>query len=112
MVIKEYYIVSANYTMDCINNIVDFEINNNTSLCPEINNNTSLCPICNNNFKITTDPELGEIICDICGIVLSEEKKFPLHPRIYQEMIATNHANTTINTDLQHYDRNSIFFQY
>ena len=101
MVINEYYIVSANYTMDCISNILDFEINNNTLLCP----------ICNNNFKITIDPELGEIICNIYGIVLSEEKKFPLHPRrIYQEMIATNHANTTINTDLQHYDRNSIFF--
>lgn len=98
MVVNEYYIVSANYTMDCINNILDFEINNNTSLCP----------ICNNNFKITTDAELGEIICDICGIVLSEEKKFPLHPRIYQEMIASNHANTTINTELQHYDRKSI----
>jgi transcription initiation factor TFIIIB Brf1 subunit/transcription initiation factor TFIIB len=96
MVINEYYIVSANYTMDCISNILDFEINNNTLLCP----------ICNNNFKITIDPELGEIICNICGIVL-----YLWYSIIWRKEIPfTNHANSTINTDLQHYDRNSIFF--
>jgi transcription initiation factor TFIIB len=81
------------------------------------NNNTiSLCSICNNNFKTITDPESGEIICNICGIVLyDEEKKLPLHPRIYEEISAINHDNaittttTTKNTNLQHLESN-IFY--
>jgi transcription initiation factor TFIIB len=74
------------------------------------NNNPSFCSICNNNFKTISDPESGEIICNICGIVLSEEKKLPLHPRVHEEMNALSHANTTTttNTNLQHLENNIL----
>jgi hypothetical protein len=34
------------------------------------NSHLPLCSICNNDFKTVSDPESGEIICNICGIVL------------------------------------------
>ena len=73
------------------------------------NNNIPLCSICNNNFKTVSDPESGEIICNICGIVLSEEKKLPLHPRVQEEMTIISHINTTTNTNtnLQYNENNS-----
>jgi transcription initiation factor TFIIB len=85
-----------------INNIIIYNEKNNNN-----NNNISLCSICNNDFKTISDPESGEIICEICGIVLSEEKKLPLHTRIYEEMNANSHFNTTTNTNLQNHDNNS-----
>ena len=73
------------------------------------NNNIPICSICNNDFQTVSDPESGEIICNICGIVLSEEKKLPLHPRVHEEMNALSHANTTItNTNLQHLENNIL----
>ncbi|MGE5634836.1 MAG: transcription initiation factor IIB [Deltaproteobacteria bacterium] len=86
--------------------IISFNENNN--------NNTSFCSVCNNNFKTVSDPESGEIICNICGIVLSDEKKLPLHPRVHEEMAVISHANTTIttttnpNTNLQHLENNIL----
>ena len=79
-----------------------FEHNNNNNIVKHQsnlpidnnNNNISLCSICNNDFKTISDPESGEIICEICGIVLSEEKKLPLHTRVYEEMNANSHFNT------------------
>jgi transcription initiation factor TFIIB len=74
------------------------------------NNNIPLCSICNNDFKTVSDPESGEIICNICGIVLSEEeKKLPLHSRVHEEMTAISHVNTitTTNTNLQYNKNNS-----
>ena len=71
------------------------------------NNNIPLCSICNNDFKTISDPESGEIICNICGIVLSdEEKELPLHPRVQEEMTVISHTNTT-NTNLQFNENNS-----
>ena len=61
----------------------------------------------NNDFKTISDPESGEIICEICGIVLSEEKKLPLHTRVYEEINANSHFNTTTNTNSQNHDNNS-----
>ena len=86
--------------MEEINNITYNEKNKN-------NNNISLCSICKNDFKTISDPESGEIICEICGIVLSEEKKLPLHTRVYEEMTANSHFNTTTNTNLQNHDNSS-----
>jgi transcription initiation factor TFIIB len=71
------------------------------------NNDVSLCSICNNDFQTVSDPESGEIICNICGIVLSEEKKLPLHPRVQEEMTVISHANTTTNTNLQYNENNN-----
>ena len=88
--------------MEEINNIIIYNEKNNNN-----NNNISLCSICNNDFKTISDPESGEIICEICGIVLSEEKKLPLHTRVYEEMNANSHFNTTANTNLQNHDNNS-----
>jgi transcription initiation factor TFIIB len=67
--------------------------NNNTI---DNNNNIPLCSICNNDFKTISDPESGEIICNICGIVLSEEEKLPLHPRVQEEMTVISHTNTNL----------------
>src|SRR5688572_17427659 len=80
--------------------------NNNTN---SNNNNIPLCLICNNDFQTVSDPESGEIICNICGIVLSEEKKLPLHPRVQEEMTIISHINTTTNTNtnLQYNENNS-----
>ncbi|MGI9011065.1 MAG: transcription initiation factor IIB [Nitrososphaeraceae archaeon] len=81
---------------------------NHQSNLPIDNNNIPLCSICNNDFKTVSDPESGEIICNICGIVLSEEKKLPLHPRVHEEMTAISHANTkSTNTDLRYNENNS-----
>jgi transcription initiation factor TFIIIB Brf1 subunit/transcription initiation factor TFIIB len=84
-------------------------VNSHNNITIDDNNNNSLCSICNNNFKTISDPESGEIICNICGIVLSEEKKLPLHPRVREEMTALSHANTTTttNTNLQYNKNNS-----
>jgi len=74
------------------------------------NLNIPLCSICNNDFKTVSDPELGEIICNICGIVLSEEKELPLHPRVQEEMTVMNHVNSkSTNRDLR-YNENNILF--
>ena len=71
-------------------------MNSHNNVIINANNNIPLCSICNNNFKIISDPESGEIICKMCGIVLSdEEKKLPIHPRIQEEMTVISHANTT-----------------
>ena len=86
--------------MEEINNIRYNEKNKN-------NNNISLCSICNDGFKTISDPESGEIICEICGIVLSEEKKLPLPTRVYEEINANSHFNTTTNTNSQNHDNNS-----
>jgi transcription initiation factor TFIIB len=78
--------------------------NNNNNL------NIPLCSICNNDFKTVSDPELGEIICNICGIVLSEEKELPLHPRVQEEMTVMNYVNSkSTNRDLR-YNENNILF--
>ncbi len=73
------------------------------------NNNIPICSICNNDFQTVSDPESGEIICNICGIVLSEEKKLPLHPRVQEELTVISHTNTTTNTNtnLQYNENNS-----
>jgi transcription initiation factor TFIIB len=68
--------------------------NNNNTI--DNNNNIPLCSICNNDFKTISDPESGEIICNICGIVLSEEEKLPLHPRVQEEMTVISHTNTNL----------------
>ena len=71
-------------------------MNSHNNVIINANNNIPLCSICNNNFKIISDPESGEIICKMCGIVLSdEEKKLPIHPRIQEEITVISHANTT-----------------
>jgi transcription initiation factor TFIIB len=78
--------------------------NNNNNL------NIPLCSICNNDFKTVSEPELGEIICNICGIVLSEEKELPLDPRVQEEMTVMNHVNSkSTNRDLR-YNENNILF--
>jgi transcription initiation factor TFIIB len=71
------------------------------------NNKIPLCSICNNDFQTVSDPESGEIICNICGIVLSEEKNLPLHPRVQEEMTVISHTNITTNTNLQYNENNS-----
>jgi transcription initiation factor TFIIB len=83
--------------------------NTNTNTNNNNNNiNIPLCSICKNDFKTVSDPELGEIICNICGIVLSEEKELPLHPRVQEEMTVMNHANSkSTNTDLRYNENNS-----
>ena len=71
----------------------------NNAIINANNNDIPLCSICNNDFKIISDPESGEIICKICGIVLSdEEKKLPIHPRVQEEMTVISHANTITTT--------------
>jgi transcription initiation factor TFIIB len=88
----------SNLSVDNTNN------NNNNNL------NIPLCSICNNDFKTVSDPELGEIICNICGIVLSEEKELPLHTRVQEEMTVMNHVNSkSTNRDLR-YNENNILF--
>ena len=79
------------------------------------NNDLPLCSICNNDFKTVSDPESGEIICNICGIVLSdEEKELPLHPKVQEEMTVISHANTittsTTNPNLKHLYNNNLLF--
>ena len=79
------------------------------------NNNISLCSICHNDFKTVSDPESGEIICKMCGIVLSDkEKELPLHSRVQEEMTVINHANTiatsTTNLNLKHLYNNNLLF--
>jgi transcription initiation factor TFIIB len=92
-----------------MNNIKNISSNRNNSNSNNNNNNTPLCLICNNDFQTVSDPESGEIICNICGIVLSEEKKLPLHPRVQEEMTTISHINTTTNTNtnLQYNENNS-----
>ena len=88
-----------------MNNIKSISSNKNNS---NSNNNTPLCLICNNDFQTVSDPESGEIICNICGIVLSEEKKSPLHPRVQEEMAVISHTNSTnTNTNLKYNESNS-----
>lgn len=87
-------------------------MNSHNNITIDNNNNNLLCSICNNNFKTVSDPESGEIICSICGIVLSEEeKKLALHPRVQEEMTIISHTNTTTttntNTHLQYNKNNS-----
>jgi transcription initiation factor TFIIB len=90
-------------------------VNHQSNLSVDNNNNNNnlnipLCSICNNDFKTVSDPELGEIICNICGIVLSEEKKLPLDPRVQEEMTVMNHVNSkSTNRDLR-YNENNILF--
>ena len=86
----------------------------NNAIINANNNDIPLCSICNNDFKIISDPESGEIICKICGIVLSdEEKKLPIHPRVQEEMTVISHANTitttstNTNTHLKYNENNS-----
>jgi transcription initiation factor TFIIB len=86
-----------------INNIVSSH--NNITI--DNNNEVPLCSICNNDFQTVSDPESGEIICNICGIVLSEEKKLPLHPRVQEEMTVISHTNTITNTNLRYNENNS-----
>jgi transcription initiation factor TFIIB len=90
-----------------MNNIKSISSNKNNS--NSNSNNIPLCLICNNDFQTVSDPESGEIICNICGIVLSEEKKLPLHPRVQEEMTIISHINTTTNTNtnLQYNKNNS-----
>ena len=90
-----------------MNNIKSISSNKNNS--NSNSNNIPLCLICNNDFQTVSDPESGEIICNICGIVLSEEKKLPLHPRVQEEMTIISHINTTTNTNtnLQYNENNS-----
>ena len=90
-----------------MNNIKSISSNKNN--INSNNNNIPLCLICNNDFQTVSDPESGEIICNICGIVLSEEKKLPLHPRVQEEMTIISHINTTTNTNtnLQYNENNS-----
>ena len=91
-----------------MNNIKSISSNKN-NINSNNNNNIPLCLICNNDFQTVSDPESGEIICNICGIVLSEEKKLPLHPRVQEEMTIISHINTTTNTNtnLQYNENNS-----
>lgn len=80
---------------------------NNPTIFYNNNDTISICSICNNDFKTISDPNSGELICSICGIVLSEEKKIPLHPKICEEMDTIKDINAMINTtgkDLQ-YDK-------
>jgi transcription initiation factor TFIIB len=90
-------------------------VNHQSNLSVDNNNNNNnlnipLCSICNNDFKTVSDPELGEIICNICGIVLSEEKELPLDPRVQEEMTVMNHVNSkSTNRDLR-YNENNILF--
>jgi transcription initiation factor TFIIB len=79
--------------------------NNNTI---DNNNNIPLCSICNNDFKTISDPESGEIICNICGIVLSEEEKLPLHPRVQEEMTVISHTNTNLQFNENNSNNNNI----
>jgi transcription initiation factor TFIIB len=90
--------------MNNIKSISSHKNNSNSN-----SNNIPLCLICNNDFQTVSDPESGEIICNICGIVLSEEKKLPLHPRVQEEMTTISHINTTTNTNtnLQYNENNS-----
>jgi transcription initiation factor TFIIB len=84
-------------------------MNRHSKIPIDNNNDLPLCSICNNDFKTVSDPESGEIICNICGIVLSdEEKKLSLHPRVHEEMAAISQTNTTnTNTNLQFNENNS-----
>ena len=82
-------------------------MNSHNNVTIDDNNNIPICSICNNDFQTVSDPESGEIICNICGIVLSEEKKLPLHPRVQEEMTVISHTNTTTNTNLQYNENNS-----
>ena len=87
---------------------------NNAIINASNNNDIPLCSIYNNNFKIISDPESGEIICKMCGIVLSDEaKKLPIHPRDQEEMTVISHANTVTitstntNTHLKYNENNN-----
>ena len=87
---------------------LDNNNNNNNNDNNNININIPLCSICNDNFKTVSDPESGEIICNICGVVLSEEKELPLHPRVQEEITVMNHATSkSTNTDLRYNENNS-----
>ena len=90
-------------------------MNRQSKLPIDNNNNIPLCSICNNDFKTVSDPESGEIICNVCGIVLSDkEKELPLHSRVQEEMTVINHANTiatsTTNLNLKHFYNNNLLF--
>lgn len=91
--------------------LLSFQHNNNNIVKHQSNlpiDNIPLCSICNNDFKTVSDPESGEIICNICGIILSEEKELPLPPRVQEEMTVISHVNTkSTNTDLLYNQNNS-----
>jgi transcription initiation factor TFIIB len=93
-----------------VNHQSNLSLDNTNNININININIPLCSICNNDFKTVSDPELGEIICNICGIVLSEEKELHLHPRVQEEMTVMNHVNSkSTNRDLR-YNENNILF--
>lgn len=59
-------------------------------------NKKSLCLICNNNYKVISDPETREVICTICGQVLSDQNEQCINNRINEEI--TNVAGSESGT--------------
>lgn len=66
----------------------------------------SLCLICNNNYKVISDPETREVICTICGQVLSDQNDPCINNRIYEEM--TNVAGSGSVPEYELMSQNSI----
>jgi len=72
-----------------------------------------LCPNCNVNYdnkndnrNIINDPESGEIICGICGLVLSIEKSQEIRPewRNFNSEQSNNRIRTGMPTSLARHD--------
>src|ERR671933_2771701 len=70
--------------------------------------NSTFCSICNRSDRIVTDPESGEIICSICGMVLSDkvEDTSHLERHIFSKggQIDETNARTGAPTSLARHD--------
>jgi hypothetical protein len=69
--------------------------------------NSTFCSICNRSDRIVTDSESGEIICSICGMVLSDKAEDTSHleRHIFREgQIDDTRARTGAPTSLARHD--------
>ncbi|MGB8032969.1 MAG: TFIIB-type zinc ribbon-containing protein, partial [Nitrososphaeraceae archaeon] len=64
------------------------------------------CPMCKNNGRIVTDPESGEIICNNCGMVISDKIQDITRPewRGFSAEEVNDRSRTGSPTSLSRYD--------
>jgi transcription initiation factor TFIIB len=67
---------------------------------------TTICPVCKYDSVVITDPESGEIICNKCGIVISEGvEEIDQQQRIFSAGEITREARTGAPSSLARHDR-------
>jgi transcription initiation factor TFIIB len=68
---------------------------------------TTICTSCSSSQAAITDPDLGEIICSNCGMVISDKIEDTVHPerRTYTFEEADGRARTGGPTSLARHDR-------